>query len=224
MKYLIITILGLGILTGCTYRPKEKRLTRFNNEDGQILESFYKKTSDTIEFKRILSNRTTLKIQSGQIFLGDHALTHQKFTSVQQLANSDNICDSLRTLFKTNGFTEKILDHRDVMFVQIVPDTAMDNLDALGFLNLRQDIEGKIDERLQSKNLGEWFAGDMGAGGNMLFFVDDWNKSMEIVMEILKEEELLDHVLITKRIMTTNEDWSYEVVYPPEYQGVFNQM
>lgn len=224
MKYFIIIIAGLGILTGCTYRPKEKRLTKFKNEDGQILESFYKKTSDTIEFKRILSNKTTLKIQSGQIFLGDYALTHQKFSSVQVLANSDNILDSLRTLFKTNGFAEKIQDDRNVMFIQIVPDTAMGNLDALGFLNLRQDIEGKIDERLQIKNLGEWFAGDMGAGGNMLFFVDDWNKSMEAVMEVLKEEALLDHVLITRRIMRTKEDWSYEVVYPTEYQGVFNQM
>jgi hypothetical protein len=189
-----------------------------------MLESFYKKTSDTIEFKRVLSNGTALKVQSGQIFLGNYALIHQKFSSVQQLPTSDNVLDSLRALFKTNGFVEKILDDRDVMFVQIVPDTAMDNLDALGFLNLRQNIEGKIDERLQSRNLGEWFAGDMGAGGNMLFFVDDWSKAMETVTEVLKEEELLDHVLIAKRIMTTKEDWSYEVVYPIEYQGIFNQM
>src|SRR5690606_15058300 len=133
------------------------------NEDNQILESFYKKTSDTIEFKRILSNGTTLRIQSGQIFLGEDALTYQKFNFVHQLANSDNILDSLRTQFKTDGFVEKILEDRDVMFVQIVPDSTMDNMDALGFLNLRQNIEGKIDDRLQSKNLGEWFAGDMGA-------------------------------------------------------------
>lgn len=224
MKYFIITILGFGILTGCTYRPKEKRLTKFKNEDNQILESFYKKTSDTIEFKRILSNGTTLRIQSGQIFLGEYALTYQKFNFVHQLANSDNILDSLRTQFKTDGFVEKILEDRDVMFVQIVPDSTMDNMDALGFLNLRQNIEGKIDDRLQSKNLGEWFAGDMGAGGNMLFFVDDWKRSTETVMEVLKEEGLLDHVLIAKRIMTTKEDWSYEVVYPTGYQGVFNQM
>jgi hypothetical protein len=110
------------------------------------------------------------------------------------------------------------------MFVQIVPDSAMNNVDNWSFLNLRQEIEGKIDERLESKNLGEWFAGDMGASGNMLFFVADWNKSMETVMEILKEEALLDHVLIAKRLMMTNEDWCYEVVYPTGYQGVFNQM
>lgn len=224
MKHLIITILGFGILTSCTYRPKEKRLTKFKDDDNQIVESFYKKTSDTIEFKRVLSNGTILKIQSGIIFLGEYALTHQRFNSIHQLPNSNNIIDSLRNRFKTDGFVEKILKNRDVMFVQIVPDTTMDTIDALRFLNLRQDIEGKIDARLQSMNLGDWFAGDMGAGANMFFFVDDWKKSTDIVMEVLKEEELLDHVLIAKRIMTTEEDWGYEVVYPTGYQGVLHQM
>ena len=97
-------------------------------------------------------------------------------------------------------------------------------LDALGFLNLRQKIEGQIDEKLQINNLGEWFAGDLGAGANMLFFIDDWDKSMGTVIEVLRKENLLDHVLIAKRIMTSAEDWSYEIVYPIEYEGVFNQM
>ena len=104
-----------------------------------------------------------------------------------------------------------------------LPST-MDNLDVLGFLNLRQKIEDQIDEQLQTKNLGEWFAGDLGAGANMLFFIDDWEKSMRTVIEILREENLLDHVLIAKRIMTSAEDWSYEIVYPIEYEGAFNQM
>jgi hypothetical protein len=224
MKYIIITVLGLGILTSCTYRPKEKRLTKFQGDDSRILQSFYKKTTDTIEFKKILSNGTTFKVQSGQIFLGDYALIHQRFRAVQQLDGNDDILNSLRSQFKGDGFAERILNDRDVMFVQIIPDSAMDNTDVLGFLNFRLDIEERIDERLQSKNLGEWFAGDMGAGGNMLFFVDDWNKSMEAVSEVLNEENLMDHVLIAKRIMTTKEDWSYEVVFPTEYQGVFNQM
>jgi hypothetical protein len=123
MKYLIIAIFGLSTLTAaCTYRPKEKRLSKFKDDKSEILESFYKKTTDTIEFKRILSKGVTLKVQSGEIFHGDHALTHQAVT------------------------------------------------------------------------------------------------------EVLKEEDLLDHVLIAKRIMTTKEDWSYEVVFPTEYEGVFNQM
>lgn len=220
----MIAIAVLSILSDCTYRPKEKRLAKFMNTNYQILESYYKKTGDTIAFERFLSNGPTLTIQSGEIFSGNYALIQQRFNSVLNIPKSDNTLDSLRTQFKTDGFTAKLTDNRDVMFVQIIPDTAMSNMDALGFLNLRQDIEGKIDNKLQNSNLGEWFAGDMGAGGNMLFYIDNWQASMKIVNEILKDEELLDHVLIAKQVMATDEDWIYEVVYPAEYQGVFNPM
>ncbi|MFD1001211.1 hypothetical protein ACFQ21_17920 [Ohtaekwangia kribbensis] len=223
MKNLLLPLLLLGLLTDCTYRPKEKRLTKFKNEHSQILESFYKKTNDTIEFKRILTDGATSKIQSGYIFLDDNTLTHQKFSSVQQLTNA-NIFDSLKTQFKADGFAEKLFDDRDVMFVQIVPDSAMDEEDASGFINLRHNIEEEIDARLKTNNLGEWFAGDMGAGANMLFFVDDWTPAMEIVMEVLREENLLDHVLITKRIATAKNEWNYEIVYPTEYEGIFNEI
>jgi hypothetical protein len=58
----------------------------------------------------------------------------------------------------------------------------------------------------------------------MLFFVDDWNKSLKVAIEVLRTEDLLEHVLIAKRVMITKEDWSYEIIFPVEYQGVFNQM
>src|SRR6478735_7267423 len=112
MRYIIIVILGL--LTSCNYRPKEKRLAKFQNDDGEILESFYKKTTDTIEFRRIVSDRSIFKLQSGKIFLGDYALTHQSLTVDGQWGNSDGVLDSLRIQFKSDGFAEKILDERDV--------------------------------------------------------------------------------------------------------------
>jgi len=31
-------------------------------------------------------------------------------------------------------------------------------------------------------------------------------------------------VLIAKRIMTPGDDWNYEVVYPVDYEGVFNPL
>jgi hypothetical protein len=223
MRYLII-IFGLYILTSCTYRPKEKRLTQFNNSSGRITKSFYKKDNDTIEFQRILINNTDLILQTGQIFLGEYALTHQRFKNVRHFKNDNQTIDSLTSYFLNEGHKSKLVSDKDVMFIQIIPDSTMGNIESLGFLNLRQDIEERIDERLKSRNLGEWFAGDMGAGGNMLFFINDWDKAAETVNEVLQEENLLDHVLIAKRIMTTKDDWNYEIVYPVEYEGVFNQM
>lgn len=223
MKYSIILV-GLSILIGCTYRPKEKRLTRFNNDSGQITKSFYKKDNDTIEFKRIVVNDRHITLQSGQIFYGEYVLTHQRFTNIIHFNNDNRIIDSLISSISNQGLKDKLVDEKDVMFIQIVPDSAMGNIEALGFLNLRQEIEERIDVRLKNANLGEWFAGDMGAGGNMLFFINDWDKATVAVFEILNKEKLIDHVLIAKRIMTTKDDWNYEIVYPLDYEGVFNHM
>lgn len=224
MKRLIIIVFGFSILTGCTYRPREKRLTQFKNNDGRIIKSFYKKNKDTIEFRRILTNNSGLTVQVGQVFLGEYALTHQRFRQVTKFKNEKTIVDSLKASFNDQGFVAKMTTGKNVMFIQIIPDSTMGTFDALRFLNFRQQIEVQIDEALQLKNLGEWFAGDMGAGANMLFFITDWDKATEVVMEILKQKNLLDHVLITKRIGTSEVDWNYEVVYPLEYEGIFNQM
>jgi hypothetical protein len=179
---------------------------------------------DTIEFRRILTNDSRLFVQAGQVFLGEYALTHQRFRGREEFENKEAILDSLEASFSNQGLVTKMSTEKDVMFIQIIPDSTMGTFDALGFLNFRQEIEGEIDEALQSKNLGEWFAGDMGAGANMLFFITDWDKANELVMEILKQENLLDHVLITKRIGTSEADWNYEIIYPLEYEGIFNQM
>jgi hypothetical protein len=78
---------------------------------------------------------------------------NQRFTSVQ-LLDGEVIPDSLVNKLKDDGFHDNIFDDRDVMFIQIVPDSSMGSIEALGFLNLRQDIEGRIDARLKIENLG----------------------------------------------------------------------
>jgi hypothetical protein len=224
MKYLM-ALFVLMILFGCTYRPKEKRLSQFKMNDGLIIESFYKADSDTIDFKRLILNDKRLTLQEGQVFMGDGALTHQRFLNVMDVPNEEKTVDSLTASWMNEGFRKKLIeDEKDVMFIQIVPDSAMGNIDALRFLNLRQEVEQKIDEELQRKNLGEWFAGDLGAGANMLFFIENWDKASETVFDVLRKEDLIDHVLIAKRIMTAKDDWNYEIVYPQAYEGTFNQM
>lgn len=224
MKWITTILFGSCILTGCTYHPKEKRLTQFKNNENRILRSFYKTNKDTIEFIRVLTGDSGLTMQTGQVFLGEYALTHQRFKSVKEFGNEKRILDSLEALFNNQGFVTKMSTEKDVMFIQIIPDSAMGSFDQVRFLNLRHKIEGQIDEALRGESLGEWFAGDMGAGANMLFFINDWDKANEVVLEILRQENLLDHVLITKQVRTSEEDWNYEVVYPLEYEGVFNQM
>jgi len=43
-------------------------------------------------------------------------------------------------------------------------------------------------------------------------------------MERLNEAGLAGNCLVAKRVYTTDEDWSYDVVYPVAYAGVFDDM
>jgi hypothetical protein len=221
------TIIFLGIITcfGCTtYRPKQKRLGESRSNDKLILRTFYKMPDDTIAFRRILASDSEIVFQNGQLYTDESGVTHQRFNAVTKFKNRPEIIDSLSERCASEGWVSKLGSARDVMFIQIVPDSAMSSLESLGFVDLRQSVEDKIDDALKRGNLGEWFAGDMGAGGNMLFFIDDWDSATELALEILNEEGLLDHVLITKRIMIGENDWNYEIVYPLEFEGVFNSM
>jgi hypothetical protein len=217
-------ILVFAILVGCTYKPKEKRLTQFQDNDKKIIKTLYKIGKDTILFKRIIGNDAEMILQTGKLYHNQSYLTEQFIVQVNQFANDEKIIDSLTSYYTQQGLIMKSDADQEVMFVQIIPDSTMSNLDQLRFLNLRQEIEDKIDEALKVRSLGKWFAGDMGVGANMLFFINDWEKASETTLKILKQENLIDHVLIAKRIVITKDDWNYEIIYPIEFSGVFNEM
>ena len=212
-------------MASCTYKPKDKLLSDFKNNDSRIVNTFYKIDHDTIFFERLLSNNSELILQSGKVFRDKNYHTSQALNSTKRLTLTNAIVDSLTAHFTSQGLSTQIGgESQRVLFVQIVPDTVMGTIDVFRFLNLRHQVEDEIDKSLRNKMLGEWVAGDLGAGANMLFHVNDWNRATELVLEILKEEELIDHVLVTKMIMISEEEWNYEIIYPVEYQGIFNSM
>lgn len=210
----------IAVIIGCNYKSNEKRLLNFQNHNSEILTSLYRIDLDTVQLVRVINNNGNLLLKLGKIWMGDFGLIHQEFISTSEI----NDIDSIQKIYEREGYVNQLSKERDVMFIQIVPDSSMNTLEALGFLNFRQEIEGKIDLALQRNNLGEWFAGDMGAGGNMLYFIDNWEQAIKTVKNVLANEDLLDHVLITKRLSTAPDDWAYEIVFPVEYEGVFNQM
>lgn len=220
-----IGIFPVLLLFSCSYYPKEKRLDNFQyNNSSIILSSLYKINVDTVEFRRILKDDSKLLVQYGQLFTGQYALGYQRLAAATTLEYESKVFDSLSHVYQMQGFRPHFVDAPAILFIQIVPDSSMNNLQSLGFLNLRQMVEDKINASLQAKNLGEWVAGDMGAGANMLFSVSDWDAARATALVILEEEQLLDHVLIAKRIIISEDDWLYEVTYPVTYQGIFNAM
>lgn len=184
-----------------------------------MVSTFYKKDGDTLRFRKIVRRNSRLLCLSGTL-LEEKAIIHQSFTynSAVELG-----MDSLTSLLLSQGFDYPEGEETE-MFIQIVPDSAMSTFQFFKFMNLRQNLEDEVDEKLKESNLGKWSGGDMGAGANMLFTIRDWDNAMKVVTKVLHEEGLLNHVLIARRIMLSHDNWTYDVVYPVEYQGIFNPM
>ena len=58
----------------------------------------------------------------------------------------------------------------------------------------------------------------------MLFTVEDFDKSMDLILEVLRQNELDDKVRIGRRVRIDKNDWFYEVIHPKKYSGDFNTM
>lgn len=188
--------------------------------DIEYVSSNYKnETEATIKFSRVIKDSLNLNLIEGEISFDENYNTLQKITNKRIVTESE--VDSINSNLKEKGYRENFDNIGKIIFVQMQPKNEND----LQVLDLRHEIEEKIHEKLKSIGIGEWIAGDLGPGGaNMLFEVTEWKKSIPIIMNILNQDGLLRNTLLMKRLNTAKDDWNYEIIYPIDYDGVFNQM
>ena len=110
-----------------------------------------------------------------------------------------------------------------ILFVQWQYPNSTDGLKAL---DVRQNTEALINQSLKAAALGQWIAGDLGPGGaNMLFEVNNAEKVLSLIIEILKEQLIqnesviaIDNGVPERGAIPSN----FKVIYPKTYRGVFN--
>lgn len=184
-----------------------------------ISSNYINETDDKIEFSRIVRDNSTLYLIEGEIRFDEYYNTLQTIKNNSIISESE--IDSINSDLKGKGYRENFDNVGKIIFVQMYPRNEND----FHILDLRHKMEEMIHEKLKSHGLGEWIAGDLGPGGaNMLFEVTEWKKSIRIIMNILNQEGLLKNSLILKRLNTAKDDWNYEIIYPIDYEGEFNQM
>ena len=109
-----------------------------------------------------------------------------------------------------------------ILFVQIQPAAFKDEFKAL---DIRDEVETKINEALNVKDQGQSVAGDIGfEGANILFEVNNDNNSLQIILDILQKSGLEKYTIIGRRVNTAANDWFYEVIYPYNFNGIFQTM
>jgi len=210
---ILITIFALS----CNNQTNNKLTEKVKIE--YVSSNYKNETEGKIEFSRIVKDSSNLNLIEGEISFDENYNTLQKITSKRKVSESE--LDSIKASLKNKGYRERFDNVGKIIFVQMQPKNEND----IQVLDLRNSMEEKIHEKLNSNGLGEWIAGDLGPGGaNMLFKVTEWEKSIQLIMDLLNQENLLDKSLIMKRLNTAEDDWNYEIIYPIDYDGVFNQM
>lgn len=210
---ILLTIFALSCNNQTNNKPTKKVEIKY------VSSNYKNEAEGKIEFSRIVKDSSNLNLIEGEISFDENYNTLQKITNKRIVSESE--LDSIKSSLKDKGYRESFDNIGKIIFVQMQPKNEND----LQVLDLRHSIEEKIHEKLNSNGLGDWIAGDLGPGGaNMLFEVTEWEKSIQLIMDILNQESLLDKSLIMKRLNTAEDDWNYEIIYPVDYDGVFNQM
>jgi len=219
-------IFALGFIAFLFLTNCNKKLKNVNSESKSIslwnkeFLHLYKKNDSIVEIARVIqSGKENFKLQFSKINILTPEYAKQHFISELDLSKKELENKKLE-LQKTYNW--KPVQGNDILFIQIQPSKFKNELQ---MLDRRQEIEEKINQALQNNNCGEWFAGDLGpGGGNMLYTVNDIEKSLPIILEVLQQNKLEKNVLIGKRILTEKDEWFYEVIYPNKYSGNFNTM
>ena len=184
-----------------------------------ISSSYRNETEDKIEFSRIVKDSSSFNLIEGEIRFNAYFNTVQTITN-KKIISESNI-DSIKSSLQEKGYHENFDSFEKIVFVQIQPKNKHD----IQILDLRHSIEDKVHNILKDNEIGEWIAGDLGPGGaNMLFEVRHWGRAISLIMKILNQEGILNQSLIVKRLNTSKNDWNYKIIYPIDYEGVFNQM
>ncbi len=220
IKIFILELLTFLGLTSCNQNSDKQMDGQTNSTTLVNKEIFnlYKKTDSIIYVARALatgSDTFDLNLYSLNISTPEGA--KQTFVSVEQLTKQQ--LDD-RKIDLQNNYNWTPFKGNEVLFIQIQPTGFKDEIQ---LLDKRQEIEDKLSKALENKNLGKWFAGDLGpGGGNMLYTVTDIDKSLQIILEVLQQNKLDKNVLIGRRVLVDKDEWFYEVVYPTKYSGDFN--
>lgn len=221
-KIVAVGFLSLLTLVGCNQISNMKSNSPPNLRHLADIEAFtlYKKVDEKIHVARALSiGNDKFDLYLYELNTSVPEGSKQSFVSVQQMTKQE--LDNKKAALQIDYNWKPFIGNK-VLFVQIMPSGFKNEIE---LLEKRHEIEEKLGNGLESNGLGEWIAGDLGpGGGNMLFTVEDFDKSMDLILEVLRQNELDDKVRIGRRVRIDKNDWFYEVIHPKKYSGDFNTM
>lgn len=216
---LLFTTLILGLFS-CGQNSNDKKTnttkTMYLSEEKWTI---YKLEDTIVHIKRFLSCDTGLTLLYYEINISEPEAAKQTLINTESLADEQA---ANRIKLESADFNWTPYKEMPTLFVQIEGSVFKDEYEAI---LRRQGLEKSIETALQTNKLGQWTGGDVGPGGaNMLFEVNNIDKAISTIIDVLKKSGLDKKTIIGRRINTDAEDWFYEVIYPTNFNGDFITM
>lgn len=113
----------------------------------------------------------------------------------------------------------------NILFVQWQPTSPIDTSNYIDVIFKRQSIEEQIGKKLERNSIGRWLAGDLSASGaNMLFQVNDFEKSLKIALDVLESNGIRGETVVARRVLDSDGNWTYRIVFPNSNLRKFNKL
>ena len=197
----------------------KEQVTMANSAEKEVF-TLYRKTENVFHIARALTTNTdSFDLHLYDVDSSKPEEAKQTFVSAEHLTQQQ-LADRKTKLETSYNWTP--FKNYEVLFVQIQPKGFKDEIE---LLDKRQSVEIQLSDVLESTQLGEWLASDIGpGGGNILYKVKDSGRALETVLTVMKQHNLDKSVLVGRRVFVADSDWFYEVIYPAKFTGSFNTM
>lgn len=204
MKY-VLTIILLFFLPAIVFT----QASGFKLLDSKF---HYESSESKTYFKVLISFEDTTCYVEGNISFDDEGKTIQKAKK-----------------FKKGVAFAKI---EDAGYVSMSKDPFFENYEGIAFIQFK-NIEGnkkerikkliaRLDNELMLKNAG--VNNDLGFDkgvGIAEYFLQDTDVAFQTIYGLLKEEGMLDEVLLGQRVYMDGDDYNVLILYPLNYEGTF---
>jgi len=170
----------------------------------------------TIAFYRVVKHhKKKLKIK-GKITQFKKDATQQEIESIVDL--SKNEMSKLMIDLTKNRFSPRLKNQKDNLFhIKIKED-----LEAEQLSDLKDKLEKKLADRLENLSFGELIEGHI-EDTTIHFIIRYFNdaETIKIIIAEMKRKLILEQTFIAKRIYFNEASFTYEVLYPHNFEGKF---
>ena len=196
---------------------KQKELESQNKLEF-IQKSFIKKEHNRILTCKIEGDNEVV-IQTGEV--GEYVKSVKLNFENDTLRN--NYINQKVNELSEQGYQKVKFDDSVVLFVQIHPPKNKTN-NLLDVFDKYEELQEIFDKPIYERHIGYFATSDLGAGVNLLYNIWDEKKGVDVIMEVINSNQLAEQTIIAKRIYKTEQDWDYQIIYPKNFNGIFNSL